>query len=151
MISQTVEIAQAGPGHLLVKPVQSGCHSCSSGSCGATNLAQLFGKQSHLLRVTAQDEQFKVGDVAELLLDESIFIRSVMVQYLLPLMTMLGVALLASIFSQHLVIEVIAAISGLVIGVVISKYVIHQYEYRLDDKHLRIQPLSNPELQHTVR
>jgi len=151
LISQMVEIAQAGPEHLLVKPVQSGCHSCSSGTCGATNLAQLFGKQSHLLKVTRRSDQFKAGDIAELLLDESIFIRSVMVQYLLPLVSMFILVLIASLISQHLVFQVIAAIFGLAIGVFVSRYVIRWYEYRLDDEHLRIQPLQSPELRHKVR
>jgi len=144
LISQTVEVAQAEPDYLVVKPLHSGCQSCSSGSCGVANLAQLFGKQSHLLRVTIHSDKFQVGDIAELLLDESLFIRSVIVQYLLPLLSMFVLVLATTFVSQHLAIQLVGAISGLAIGIIISRYAIRWYEYRLDGEHLRIRPLQTP-------
>ena len=88
MISQTVEVTGTEPGYLVVKPLQQGCDSCSTGSCGVANIAQLLGSKSRHLKISDEDGQYKVGDLAELQLDETIFVRSVIVQYLLPLFAM---------------------------------------------------------------
>lgn len=142
MISQIVEIVESTPDYLVVKPQKTGCQSCSSGSCGVTNFANLFGKQSHSLKISNTGE-FQVGDIAELLLDEAIFMRSVFVQYLLPLFGMFLFVLAATFVSSGLVIQLLGAILGLVAGVLASKYLIRWYESRLDDEHLQIRhPVS---------
>lgn len=144
MITQTVKIVQAEAGYLLVQPLQNGCSSCSSGSCGVTNIAQLFGKPSRSFKITVSDGEFEAGNIIELLLDESLFMRLVIAQYLLPLVSMFVLVLAVSFFSQHLVIQLFATISGLLIGVVVSRYVMHFYEDRLGDGLLRIRSLSAP-------
>ena len=141
MISQTVEVTGSEPGYLVVKPLQQGCDSCSTGACGVTNIARLLGSQSHHLRIV-DDGKYNVGDTAELLLDETIFVRSVIVQYLLPLFAMILMVFVASALSQLLVFQLIAAILGLAGGVFVSRYLIRWYEYRLDTRHLRLRPLS---------
>jgi positive regulator of sigma E activity len=69
--------------------------------------------------------------------------RSVSVQYLLPLFGMFLFVLAATFVSSGLVIQLLGAISGLVVGVLASKYLIRWYESSLDDEHLRIRhPVS---------
>jgi len=142
LISQIVEVVEATPDYLVIKPQKAGCQSCSSGSCGVTNFANLLGKRSHLLKLSNSGE-FQVGDIAELLLDESIFMRSVLAQYLLPLFGMFLFVFVATFVSSGLVIHVLGAISGLVVGVLASRYLVRWYETRLDDDHLQIRhPVS---------
>jgi len=133
-----VEVVESAPDYLVVKPQQSGCQSCSSGSCGVSNFASLLGKRSHLLKI-ANTGEFQVGEIAELLLDESIFMRSVILQYLFPLICMFLFVLLSTLISPALAIQLSGAIVGLVVGVSVSRVVIRWYEYRLDDEHLRIR------------
>ena len=142
MITQMVKVVQAESGYLLVRPLQNGCSSCSSGSCGVTNFAQLFGRSSRSFKVTVSDGKFEAGDIIELLLDESLFMRLVTVQYLLPLVSMFVLVLAVSFFSQHLVIQLFATISGLLIGMIISRYLMHFYEYRLGNGSLRVKSLQ---------
>jgi len=142
LISQTVEIIESTSDHLVIRPLKTGCDSCSSVSCGAINFANLLGKRSHTLKIPNTGE-FQVGDLAELLLDESIFMRSVFIQYLLPLLSMFLFLLLATYISSGLVIHVIGTILGLIVGVITSRYLIQWHESGLDAEHLRLRPLAS--------
>jgi positive regulator of sigma E activity len=142
LISQTVEVTEVNSEYLLLKPVREGCQSCASGSCGVSNIAQLFGNQSRTLKIENHHHLYHVGDVVELLLDEKLFMKSVSMQYLLPLLAMFCFAVVAGLVSQHLVFQLIASVLGLVTGIVISRVVIRWYEYRVDGDHLQIRPLA---------
>lgn len=144
MISQTVEIVESTSDYLVVKPQKTGCDACSAASCGVTNFANLLGKRSHTLKISNTGE-FQVGDIAELLLDESIFMRSVFVQYLLPLFGMFLFVLMASFVSSGLVIQGLGAILGLIVGVLTSRVLIRWYESHLGGEHLQIR---HPVTQH---
>ena len=139
MISQTVEVRQANADYLLVSPVQSGCQSCSSGSCGVANIANLFGSRPRTLKVKNHAYNYRVGDHVELLLDEKLFMKSVLIQYLLPLLGMFCFALVGGLMTQHLVFQFVLAVLGLVAGIFISRKLINHYEYRVDDIHLKIR------------
>ena len=141
MITQIVEVVETHAGLMTVKPQQEGCQSCSSGSCGVSNIARLFANRRQHLRVS-NDGGFKVGELAELSLDESVFMRSVILQYLLPLVSMILFVMLVSFVTHSLVIQSIVAISGMVAGVYIARYLIRQNEHRLDSRHLRVRRLS---------
>ena len=143
MISQTVEVRQANADYLLVSPVQSGCQSCSSGSCGVANIANLFGTRPRTLKVRNHAYNYRVGDRVELLLDEKLFMKSVLIQYLLPLMVMFCFAIVAALLTQQLIFQSIVALLGLVAGIFISRKLINLYEYRVDDNHLKIRSLAS--------
>ena len=106
-----------------------------------SNIAQLFGKRSHLLKIPNTGE-FQVGDMAELLLDEALFTRSVILQYLFPLFCMFLFVFISTFISSLLVFQLLAATLGMVAGIVVSKYLIQWYEYRVDSEHLKIRALS---------
>lgn len=128
------------PDYLVLKPQETGCQSCSSESCGVSNIAHLFGKRSHLLKIPNPGE-FQVGDIAELLLDEALFTRSVILQYLFPLFSMFLFVFISTFISSLLVFQLLGATLGMVVGIFTSKYLIQWYEYRVDSKHLKIRAL----------
>lgn len=135
---------QANADYLLVTPVQSGCQSCSSGSCGVANIANLFGTRTRTLKVKNHAYNYHVGDQVELLLDEKLFMKSVLIQYLLPLMGMFVFAIVAGLITQLLVLQFVVALLGLVAGIFISRKLINLYEYRVDDNHLKIRSPASP-------
>ena len=141
MITQIVEVVETTADTMTVKPQQQGCQSCSTGSCGVSNIARLFGNRQHQLRVI-NTSNFKAGELAELCLDESIFMRSVVLQYLLPLVSMILSVMLVSFVTSSLVIQLIVAIFGMAIGVYLARYLIKQNEHRLEGRHLQVRRIS---------
>ena len=141
MISQIVEVVETNAGSMVIKPVEQGCQTCSSGGCGVSNLSQLFGKRDYSLKV-ANTGDFRAGDTAELLLDESLFVRSVSLQYLLVLVCMISFVMLTSFITSELVVQSVAALVGLVIGVFISRFLIRLSEDQVGNAHLHVRRIS---------
>jgi positive regulator of sigma E activity len=141
LISQIVEVVETNAGSMVIKPVEQGCQTCSSGGCGVSNLSQLFGKRDYSLKV-ANTGDFRAGDTAELLLDESLFVRSVSLQYLLPLVSMISFVMLTSFITSELVVQSVAALVGLVIGVFISRFLIRLSEDQVGNAHLHVRRIS---------
>lgn len=141
MIVQKVIITDVSGESLLLNPVSSGCNSCKSGHCGAASLATLFGKKNHDLRIS-DPGGFILGEEAELLLDESFFLKTVAIQYLLPLTTVLIAVVLADIFSDNLPLQVLSALSGLVGGVVLSRYYINRITLFSPGEIFRIRKIT---------
>ena len=141
MISQIVEVVEAHSGYMVIRPLEQGCQGCSSEGCGVSNLSRLFGKRDYSLKV-ANNENFQAGETAELLLDESLFVRSVGLQYLLPLISMILCVMLTSFLTAELVIQSVAAILGLWTGVLISRYLIRWSENQVGNEHLQVRRVS---------
>jgi positive regulator of sigma E activity len=141
VISQIVEVVESSSGYMVIKPVEEGCHSCSSEGCGVSNLSRLFGKRDYSLRV-ANIDNFKAGDTAELLLNESVFLRSVSLQYILPLISMIFSVILATWLTSELVLQSVAAGLGLYAGVLISRHLIRLSEDQVGSKHLQVRRIS---------
>ena len=138
MISQIVEVVETSAGLMVIKPVEQGCQACSSGGCGVSNLSQLFGKRDYSLKV-ANTGDFQAGDTAELLLDESLFVRSVSLQYLLPLVCMICLVMLTAFITPELVLQSFAALVGLGVGVFISRFLIRLSEDQVGNSHLHVR------------
>jgi positive regulator of sigma E activity len=138
LISQIVEVVETSAGSMVIKPVEQGCQACSSGGCGVSNLSQLFGKRNYSLKV-ANTGNFQAGDTAELLLDESLFVRSVSLQYLLPLVCMISFVMLISFITPGIVVQSFAALAGLGIGVFISRFLIRLSEDQVGNAHLHVR------------
>jgi positive regulator of sigma E activity len=141
LISQIVEVVDTSSGYMIIKPVEQGCHSCSSEGCGVSNLSRLFGKRDYSLRVSNTDN-FRTGDTAELLLNESVFLRSVSLQYLLPLICMILFVMLASWLTLELWLQSITAVLGLGAGVLVSRHLIKLSESRIDNEHMQVRRIS---------
>lgn len=107
------------------------------------NIANLFGTRTRTLKVRNHAYNYRVGDQVELLLDEKLFMKSVLIQYLLPLLGMFLFAVVAGLMTQQPVLQLLVALVGLAAGIVISRKLIHLYEYCVDDNHLKIRSLAS--------
>jgi positive regulator of sigma E activity len=136
-----VQVVETDSGYMVIKPVEEGCHSCSSQGCGVSNLSRLFGKREYSLKVENK-HNFQAGDTAELLLDESVFMRAVSLQYVLPLISMMVCVMLATWLSVQLPIQAIAAIVGLWLGIVVARQWIKMSENQVGSEHLQVRRVS---------
>lgn len=141
MISQMVEIVETRAEYMVIKPLAQGCHSCSSEGCGVSNLSRLFGKRDYSLKVMNSDN-FQAGDTAELLLDESVFMRAVSFQYLMPLISMIVCVTVATWLSTQLLMQILSAVLGLWLGIVAARRWIKMSENQVDSEHLQVRRVS---------
>ena len=141
MISQIVEVVEIRAEYMVIKPVEEGCHTCSSEGCGVSNLSRLFGKRDYSLKVVNTDN-FQAGDTAELLLDESVFMRAVSLQYLLPLISMIFCVAIATWLSAQLLLQSVSAVLGLWLGIVIARQWIKMSENQVGSEHLQVRRVS---------
>ena len=133
-----VQVVETDAGYMVIKPVEEGCHSCSSQGCGVSNLSRLFGKRDYSLKVE-NTGNFQPGDTAELLLDESVFMRAVSLQYVLPLLSMIACVTLATWLSAELLMQSVAAIVGLWLGIAVARHWIKLSENQVASEHLRVR------------
>ena len=129
----------------MLRPVASGCHGCSSSSCGVNAFAGLLGKRERLLKI-ANPGGYQLGQVVEVLFHERLFVRLVLLQYLLPLISMIVVAVIGGILSNHPYIQIVATVIGLLIGVLLARKLISAMEQRLSGQLVQLQPGINTEL-----
>lgn len=140
MLSQSAIITSSTADYLELKPVESGCHSCDGG-CGAVHLSALFGHKEKKLRFTNPGD-YQVGDRVEVLLNEAGFVRSVLAQYLLPLINMvLFVATFDLLYNQP-VLNMLAAVVGLYLGVRLAAYLVKRIQRQFSAQDLCIRSLS---------
>lgn len=145
MLSQNATVVDVSPDHLELQPVQAGCNSCStgkSGGCGVANLSALFGQRESTLKLS-NPGGYHQHDEVELLLDESVFMRTVLLQYLLPLITMLLLVVLSNTLFNMLLPDILAAIAGLVVGVQLARFWIKRLHDRLSPENFCIRNLSS--------
>jgi len=75
---------------------QAGCQRCAEGrGCGGDVLGRLLGDRLREVRVCAGDHDLRRGDEVLIGVTESALLKSSVVMYLAPLLTMLSGALLA--------------------------------------------------------
>jgi positive regulator of sigma E activity len=138
MIEQSATIIEATPHHLLLRPEQGGCHSCSQQGCGVSNLSALFGKRERLLKINNPGGFIK-GQQVDVLLKESTYIRLVLLQYLLPLIAMIIVAAIAASISSMLLFQAFSVVVGLVAGMMISRHYLQKTRSRLGPDFIQIR------------
>lgn len=141
MIEQKVIVTEVTDDYLVLDPVAAGCNSCQQGSCGVASLASLFGKRSRSLRIV-NPGGFSLHEELELLIDEALFLRTVFVQYLLPLAVVFIVIFMAEIFNQSIGIQVMIGSLGLFGGIFLSRFLIRWMETHLFEGMFRIRKLE---------
>ncbi|TNF96093.1 MAG: hypothetical protein EP297_10720 [Gammaproteobacteria bacterium] len=141
MIEQTAIIIEATPSHLILKPRQSGCDSCSQEGCGVSNLSAIFGKRERLLKI-GNPGGFERGQQVDVLINEKTFVRLVLLQYLLPLISMIIVAAIGASISSMLVVQTIFAAIGLIGGMMISRQYNERARSNTGPDTIQIRPSS---------
>jgi len=121
---------------------QSACGACSMNKgCGAGLFAKAFGFDSPQLKVT-HIQGVEVGDHVVVGIDEQALVRGSFAAYMMPILFMLGFALLGeTLFSAWLAVEsdfasVLSGMLGLVVGLMWLKR-----HSRHIDRDRRYQPL----------
>lgn len=107
----------------------NGCGHCASGNgCGSGKLSQLFcSSQPRSFRV-ANAAHARVGDEVAVGLPDGVLLRNSMLMYLLPLVLMLGGALLASGIDTG--VRDVAALLGAAIGLATGFFIVRQVARR---------------------
>lgn len=141
MIEQQVQVIAIEGNRLLVEAErQSSCLSCSvKNGCGTSVLAKWFDKKHLRFYVDNYNDEallkVSVGDTVSVGLQESALTQGALTVYLIPLLVMIGVALLinswlpGSFYWRDLVIAG-AALMGLLLGLVAGRFYLHQANYR---------------------
>ena len=103
---------------------QSTCGSCSvRKGCGSSVIAKALGQRRTLLRINYCKQDLQVGDTVTLGLSESALIKGSLAVYTIPLLLMLGSAILGDFLSRQFLIwdadrsSVVFALFGLTLGV----------------------------------
>jgi len=103
---------------------QSTCGSCSVRSgCGSSVLAKALGQRRSLLRINYSEQDLRIGDSVILGLSESALIKGSLAVYTIPLLLMLGFAILGDFLSRQFLFwdadnsSVVFALFGLALGV----------------------------------
>ncbi|MDH5407864.1 MAG: SoxR reducing system RseC family protein [Gammaproteobacteria bacterium] len=123
MIEEIATIVEMDHDNAWVETVQkSACGSCSvNKACGTSVLASVLGKKTNRIRVV-NSLNAAVGDQVVIGMHETALLRGAILVYILPLLTLIGFALLAEVLAQQLAFElkepfvILSAIVGLLSG-----------------------------------
>lgn len=114
---------------------QSACDSCSAKSgCGHSALAKLGQKTNHL--EASCDLDVMVGDQVVVGVPEDVMVKSSILAYLMPLITMIGFALMADAYFSNEGITALFAIAGLAAG-----FMLLRWHFRRNQHDQRYQPV----------
>lgn len=109
----------------------SGCGSCSAKAGCGTGILDRWLNPTHIFWLDInQDTKVKpmLGDLLEIGVDESAFVRNTLLLYLLPILIFLITAGLGFAAGGELV-SILAGISGLALGAVLANYLIQKSPY----------------------
>ena len=122
MIEETAQVKTIHGDFALVEVQrQGGCHGCSlSAGCGTGSLGRLLGSRQKPFSVL-NSLNLKPGDRVILGMAENAYVAVGLLVYLLPLATLFLFSIIAdSIFGSVDTINVVAAITGLMFGLLVS-------------------------------
>ena len=136
MIEQEVQVIAIEDGRLLVEAErQSSCQSCAVKSgCGTSVLAKWFDRKNLRFYVKNTTDA-AVGDRIMVGLQESALTQGALMVYMLPLLVMIGVALLvdnwllADFYWRDLIIAG-SALVGLLVSLFASRYYFQQSQHQ---------------------
>lgn len=135
MIEQTGKVVAVEDGFAWVESERtSTCQSCSAKKgCGTSLLDNVFG-QKRLAIKTLNTHNSKVGDHVVIGIREATLVKSSIVMYLIPLLTMFGLAALADqVLNGSELLTVVSGLTGLIAGFFwVKKY---SEKVRYDEKY----------------
>ena len=130
MITQPAKVIDTFDSYCLVETIpKSACPRCAEGKgCGGGILAQAFANKTYRMRVpysSSLDQQ----DITQPVVGSSVLVRmssnglllASMVMYLLPLLTMMIISILVSVYiSSSDIYTVSGAVAGLLVGAMLA-------------------------------
>ncbi len=121
MIEKTATVI-ALEGELAVLNVarQSSCGTCSARSgCGTSVLSDVFGRESVLRAYNKIGAQS--GDCVTVAIPEAVMLKVSFIMYTLPLLGMLGFAVVADVLFANELASIVAGILGLAAGLLVIR------------------------------
>lgn len=116
MIEESATVIAARGGQIWVEAqAQSGCSSCSTGSCTTQVVGKLFGAKPNLLRLD-NGLNARIGDRVVIGIPDELLVRASLLSYLAPVLVMLTVTGLAGGAGANEATQGLAALLGLVVG-----------------------------------
>ena len=121
-------IAETDTSYLLESLPKSACPRCAEGKgCGGGILAQAFANKTYQLSVN-KNTPLKIGEMVQIGIKSSLLVRASLLLYLLPLISMVTVAMIAgSLTNDQDIFTVTGAIIGIIIGILVAKKLSNNY------------------------
>lgn len=123
MIEETGYVVAIDGEHVWLQTnPRSACSHCSVGSdCGTSVLAQWFGKRNRRIRVP-NELGLVVGQQAIIGISDNVLMKASLIAYLMPLLSMIGIALLAASYDLDDGAVAVSSIVGLAIGILLMRH-----------------------------
>lgn len=143
MVEEQAHIISVTGQHIVIEvSQQSSCSGCSAkSSCGTSTLSRFFGQKKPQFQLDIGDKKLQnlsVGDTIMIGLEESFYIKASILIYLLPLLTMFGLALIADQFSAHSDLLVMTfAMTGLWLGFKLASLIAASYRQMVEPQFLK--------------
>ncbi len=130
---------------------KSSCNSCAaSKGCGTAVLSKTMGKKHAIVSINkraADEPSLSPGDQVIIGINENMLMSGSSLAYLLPLAMMMGVGLLAQWFGVSFGFNgelhiILAAIAGLLVGLVLSRFYLLKGSRRADFAPVLVRKLQ---------
>ena len=121
-------IAETDTSYLLESLPKSACPRCAEGKgCGGGILAQAFANKTYQLSIN-KNIPLQIGELVQIGIKSSLLVRASLLLYLLPLISMVTVAMIAgSLTNDQDIFTVTGAIIGIIIGILVAKKLSNNY------------------------
>jgi len=121
MIEESAQVVEARAGYAWVETRRrSACGSCSvGGACGTSVIAKLIGNRSHRFRVR-DDLGVLPGEQVVIGIPDATLTRASLTAYLLPLLALMGTAVLAQALGAGEGLTALAGLLGLGLGMALA-------------------------------
>ncbi|WP_409523726.1 SoxR reducing system RseC family protein [Nitrincola sp. MINF-07-Sa-05] len=119
MLEEAALVTRVKGAGISVKTVRkSACDSCQSeAGCGQKRITQLLIREATDMSIDNPDGvEVEVGNQVLIGLNEGALVRASLILYLLPLVTMILAVLVSSQLVEHELLQVLAAVVGLLAG-----------------------------------
>lgn len=127
---------------------QSSCQACSANkACGTKVLKALFQTKRHYLKLPFShlNQEPVIGDSVEIEIDESALLKSSFLVYVLPLISLVAMALAFDAWFQSELLSMLGAVVGFILALLIARFYAvttthsHQFQPRL----VKVLPKNN--------
>jgi len=132
MIEQKAKVVQVDDKTVwLDAERQSTCSSCAAKKgCGTGMLENHVGKRFSRIAVEKQQANVNIGQEMQLAIPEVALLHGAFMMYLLPLLTLFLFAAIANMSGANSVIEAMAGVTGLIVGLL---WVKRQFQHKKID------------------
>lgn len=135
LIEETGEVVELQGGWAVIETrSRSACDHCATGNaCGTSVLASVFGQRRNRVRLN-NHLGVSVGDNVVIGIHESVLLSTAILAYMLPLLLMIGCALLAAnLLESSDDMTFIASMLGLFAGMAMSNRIMGDKDYQARD------------------